>query len=470
MTHLYDAHFQAEDENGEPLAGALLYFYVTGTTTPITVYQDAGKAVSHTNPVVADSAGRFAPIWVDTNGYKTILKTSGGTTVQTTDTIYRGPGWSSSGYLTGPGVINTAADSETIIAGGLSSTTGGRLRLYGPSHATQASDITFFTGTSAVYQYDHDQNLQDWYAPANTRALRLTSTTLQPGSNDLLSLGSTSAGFADLYGATGFTWNIGNGNVVWTHSSGIMTLGTGELRITTVGTNAASVPTLGSTSTVQNKTNQAASGTVSAPSYSFASNTDMGFFREASVAERIAITVDNAQVGYFNDSGLTVIASTPAATFGSVAAAKLILGGQIDVTRDNGAGIRISRFNGDGAVLSVHSGSTQVGSISFSGSTTAYNTSSDERLKQDFVDFDSASIVDAVQVYDFAWKDSDQRSFGSKAQELHKVFPQAVTPGHGEPGDEDFEPWSIDYSKLVPVLMREVQSLRERVAALEAKL
>lgn len=255
MTHLYDAHFQAEDENGEPLAGALLYFYVTGTTTPITVYQDAGKAVSHTNPVVADSAGRFAPIWVDTNGYKTILKTSGGTTIQTTDAIYRGPGWSSSGYLTGPGVINTAANSVTILAGGLSSTTGGLIQLYGPSHATQANDIIFRSnGGLAVYQYDHDQNRQDWYAPANTLALRLTASALSPGASDLLALGTTALPWADLHGATGFTWNIGNGNVVWTHSSGIMTVSTGELRITTAGTNSASVVTVGGTQTLTNKT------------------------------------------------------------------------------------------------------------------------------------------------------------------------------------------------------------------------
>lgn len=47
-------------------------------------------------------------------------------------------------------------------------------------------------------------------------------------------------------------WNASN--VVLTHSSGLLTLGTGDLRITTAGTNAASVVTVGGTQTLTNKT------------------------------------------------------------------------------------------------------------------------------------------------------------------------------------------------------------------------
>jgi hypothetical protein len=57
------------------------------------------------------------------------------------------------------------------------------------------------------------------------------------------------------------------------------------------------------------------------------------------------------------------------------------------------------------------------------------------------------------------------------AQELHAVFPDAVSVGSvGDiPGDETYEGWSVDYSKLVPVLLRELKQLRARVAELEAK-
>jgi hypothetical protein len=77
---------------------------------------------------------------------------------------------------------------------------------------------------------------------------------LQPTTNDAAALGTTSLGFSDLHLATGATLNVANGNWLATHTSGILTVGTGDLRITTVGTNAASVVTVGGTQTLTNKT------------------------------------------------------------------------------------------------------------------------------------------------------------------------------------------------------------------------
>lgn len=70
------------------MSGAKLYFYVAESTTPLTVYQDADENTEHAIPVVADSAGLFAPIYVPgTAAYKTVLKTTAGVTIQTTDNI-----------------------------------------------------------------------------------------------------------------------------------------------------------------------------------------------------------------------------------------------------------------------------------------------------------------------------------------------------------------------------------------------
>lgn len=87
MTMLFTPRFQAEDANGLPYSGAKLYFYQSGTTTLITVYQDAAKATPHTNPVVADAAGTFAEIFVDTDPFKFLLTTSAGVTLETADAI-----------------------------------------------------------------------------------------------------------------------------------------------------------------------------------------------------------------------------------------------------------------------------------------------------------------------------------------------------------------------------------------------
>jgi Pectate lyase superfamily protein len=46
-------------------AGAKLYFFENATSTPQDTYQDAGLATPHANPVVADAAGKFAPIYLN---------------------------------------------------------------------------------------------------------------------------------------------------------------------------------------------------------------------------------------------------------------------------------------------------------------------------------------------------------------------------------------------------------------------
>lgn len=45
--------------------GSKLYFYQTGSSTPQNTYQDKDLSVPHSNPVEADSAGYFDPIYLD---------------------------------------------------------------------------------------------------------------------------------------------------------------------------------------------------------------------------------------------------------------------------------------------------------------------------------------------------------------------------------------------------------------------
>jgi hypothetical protein len=110
-------------------------------------------------------------------------------------------------------------------------------------------------------------------------------------------------------------------------------------------------------------------------------------------------------------------------------------------------------------------GSGNIGSITQSGTTAVlYNTSSDQRLKENIVDAPSASDdIDAIQVRSFDWKaDGSHQKYGMVAQELQSVAPEAVT------GDADSDDMmGVDYSKLVPMLVKEIQSLRARVAQLE---
>jgi hypothetical protein len=107
---------------------------------------------------------------------------------------------------------------------------------------------------------------------------------------------------------------------------------------------------------------------------------------------------------------------------------------------------------------------SDVGSIDSNVSGTAYTTSSDARLKENIADAEDAGAkVDAIQVRQFDWKaDGSHQDYGMVAQELLTVAPEAVS---GDPESDDM--MGVDYSKLVPMLAKEIQSLRARVAQLE---
>ena len=116
----------------------------------------------------------------------------------------------------------------------------------------------------------------------------------------------------------------------------------------------------------------------------------------------------------------------------------------------------------------IDSGNTAIiGSISNNANTgVLYNVTSDARLKKNISDADDASsLIDALQVRKFDWRanDSHQR-YGFIAQELLEVAPEAVH----QPEDPDAT-MGVDYSKLVPMLVKEIQSLRARVAKLEGE-
>jgi hypothetical protein len=104
-----------------------------------------------------------------------------------------------------------------------------------------------------------------------------------------------------------------------------------------------------------------------------------------------------------------------------------------------------------------------IGSITQSGTTAVlYNLTSDQRLKENIQDAESSSIlIDAIQVRQFDWKsDGSHTRYGFIAQELVTVAPEAVH----QPANPD-EMMAVDYSKLVPMLVKEIQSLRQRLSA-----
>jgi hypothetical protein len=126
--------------------------------------------------------------------------------------------------------------------------------------------------------------------------------------------------------------------------------------------------------------------------------------------------------------------------------------------------VYVNNKTSGGGLVQFYNGGNQVGSIDSNGTTTSYVTTSDARLKHDIVDApDAANLIDAIQVRSFKWNaDNSEQRYGFIAQELLEVAPEAVS----QPADPE-EMMGVDYSKLVPMLVKELQSLRARVAQLE---
>lgn len=102
------------------------------------------------------------------------------------------------------------------------------------------------------------------------------------------------------------------------------------------------------------------------------------------------------------------------------------------------------------------------------GNAIRYNTTSDARLKNGISDAqECGSFIDSLKVRSYTWKESGAYvSHGFIAQELVQVAPEAVSVG--DEGENPEHQWGIDVSFLVPYLVKELQSLRARVAALES--
>jgi hypothetical protein len=139
----------------------------------------------------------------------------------------------------------------------------------------------------------------------------------------------------------------------------------------------------------------------------------------------------------------------------------------IDTTSD---GIRIRAGDGtNGTPLRFIRGTTTttIGTISTTTTATAYNTSSDYRLKENILPMTGAlAKVSALKPVTYTWKSTSEASQGFIAHELAEVVPDAVT-GEKDAVDEEGNPvyQGIDTSFLVATLTAAIQELNAKVEA-----
>jgi hypothetical protein len=162
----------------------------------------------------------------------------------------------------------------------------------------------------------------------------------------------------------------------------------------------------------------------------------------------VAIGTTSALV---NESSLAVTSNGNTATF--------------KTTLNGGNCLLLWNSGGSGnIVFATGSSFTAAGSITSSGTVTSYNVTSDYRLKKDYKDYNALELLTKIKTYDFAWNLDNKRMYGVIAHELQEVLPYAV---QGEKDAKDMQ--QVDYSKLVPIMVKAIQELAARIKQLENK-
>ena len=146
-------------------------------------------------------------------------------------------------------------------------------------------------------------------------------------------------------------------------------------------------------------------------------------------------------------------------------------GGDVQIASSSSEALYLNRIGSDGRVVSIRKGGSFVGGIDVSTSQVTYNQTSDYRLKENVsYTWDATTRLKQLKPARFNYiVDADNTVDGFLAHEVEGIVPQAIT-GEKDAVDSDgnIDPQCIDHSKLVPLLVKTIQELEARIAALEA--
>ena len=196
----------------------------------------------------------------------------------------------------------------------------------------------------------------------------------------------------------------------------------------------------------------------------------------ATSAAAIAVNeVNTGSIVFFTNTGLT-----SGNSFSPTERMRITSGGEVCIGTTTAIGAGLGNIKGNATVFNLlsiqndasignfiyfmNSGGSAAGNIANSAGGVLYLTSSDYRLKQDFKDYNGLNLISKIKTYDYELKCDNSRMYGVKAHELQEVIPYAV---NGEKDAKEMQ--SVDYSKLVPVLVKAIQELEARIKQLENK-
>jgi hypothetical protein len=199
-------------------------------------------------------------------------------------------------------------------------------------------------------------------------------------------------------------------------------------------------------------------------------------FLKTQEAGDIVLQTTNTERLRIDSSGNVMANTTSTTLFSATSGSGLCYrkGASLDILVTNDNALILNKIGADGSIAEFRKTATVVGTISVSGSATAYNTSSDYRLKTNLEPIvNGIDRIKQLPVYRFNWiaDQSGNKVDGFVAHEAQAIIPECVT-GEKDAVDANGEPihQGIDQSKIVPLLTAALKEAIVKIETLEAKV
>lgn len=388
------------------------------------------------------------------------------------------------------------------------STTTSYISLTGSTH-TSADEMDFVTNSALAIKIDSSGNVGIGTSSPTTPIHILSSTDIATFESSTTGLYNTYKNSNKVFGYVGTgsqTISGGGANDFGIQSSDNFLIATGgnaeRMRITSSGTIQTNVTKPFGSTTANLRLKLTPTGT----NYSSGAFFNIVFGDETLANSYLGdIQVVQGDASASTSSSMRFLTNSGGGNSNTLERMRISSGGQLQVggtAQSFNARIVVhrdiysieSRSTGTGSEghLVFRNANGAVGSIITSGSSTAYNTSSDYRLKKDWQPMDNAlDRVNTLKPVNFAWKADGSRVDGFLAHELAEVIPEAVTGEKDATEEYEIAPavldlegnvieeavmgtrdvyQGIDQSKIVPLLVAAIQELKGLVQSQQAEI